>query len=48
MRRFMVWGPNSMESIITIAKSVYGLTRVLVPLLVVFGFIIAGWVISVV
>ncbi len=48
MQNFMIWGQNSMESIITVAKSVYDFTKVLVPVIIVIGFIIAAWVISVV
>jgi predicted neutral ceramidase superfamily lipid hydrolase len=48
LQNFMIWGQNSMENIITVAKSVYDFTKVLVPVTIVLGFIIAAWVISVV
>jgi predicted neutral ceramidase superfamily lipid hydrolase len=48
MKRFKVWGPNAMENILTIAKSVFGITRFLVPIIVVIGFIIAAWLILII
>lgn len=48
IENFKIWGPNSMESIITIARSVYDLTRITIPIIVVAGFVLAAWVISVV
>ncbi len=48
MKRFKVWGPDTMENMITIAKSTYGLTRLLVPIMVVLGFIAAAWIISII
>lgn len=48
MKKFMVWGPNAMENIITVARSVYGLTRLLVPIIIVIGFIVAAWVILII
>jgi predicted neutral ceramidase superfamily lipid hydrolase len=46
--RFMIWGQNSMDSILTVARSVYDFTKVMIPVVIVVGFIIAAWVISVV
>lgn len=48
MKKFKVWGTNAMENILTVAKSIYGVTRILVPLIVVIGFIIAAWVILII
>ncbi len=48
MKRFKIWGPNSMESIITVARSTYGITRILVPMIIAIGFIIAAWVILII
>lgn len=48
MKRFKVWGANAMENIITVAKSIYGITRILIPVIVVIGFIIAAWVILII
>lgn len=48
MKRFKVWGANVMDSMITVAKSVYGMTRVLVPMIVALGFLIAAWLILII
>jgi len=48
MKRFKVWGANVMENMITVAKSVYGMTRVLVPIIVALGFLLAAWLILVI
>ena len=48
MKKFKVWGPDTMENMITIAKSTYGTTRLLVPIIVVLGFIAAAWIILVI
>jgi predicted neutral ceramidase superfamily lipid hydrolase len=48
MKKFKVWGPDTMENMITIAKSTYGITRLLVPIIVVLGFIAAAWIILVI
>ncbi|MGD0729267.1 MAG: DUF2070 family protein [Candidatus Micrarchaeaceae archaeon] len=48
MKKFKVWGTNAMENILTVAKSIYGVTRILVPLIIVMGFIIAAWVILII
>jgi predicted neutral ceramidase superfamily lipid hydrolase len=48
MKKFKVWGPDIMESMLNIAKSTYGITRLLVPLIVVVGFIVAAWLILVI
>lgn len=48
MKGFKVWGSNAMESILTIARSVFGITRILVPIIVAIGFIIAAWVILII
>ncbi len=45
MKRFKVWGANTMESMITVAKSIYGMTRVIVPIIIAIGFIAAAWII---
>ena len=46
MKRFRIWGPNSMDGIIATARAVYGFLRVAIPLLIMLGFIAAAWVIS--
>ena len=46
--KFMIWGQNSMENILTVARSVYGITKIAIPAIIVGGFIIAAWVISVI
>ena len=48
MKRFKVWGPDTMESMITVAKSIYGITRILVPIIIAIGFIAAAWIILVI
>lgn len=48
VQNFMIWGQNSMENILTVARSVYDFTKVLIPVIIVIGFIIAAWVISVI
>jgi predicted neutral ceramidase superfamily lipid hydrolase len=48
MKRFKVWGANVMENMLTVAKSVYGMTRILVPLIVVLGFLVAAWLILII
>ncbi len=48
MKRFKIWGADAMENIITVAKSVYGITRILVPIIVVIGFIAAAWLILII
>ncbi len=48
MKKFRVWGPNSMDGIISTARAVYGFLRIAVPLLIMLGFIAAAWVISVI
>ncbi|MDE1865733.1 MAG: DUF2070 family protein [Candidatus Micrarchaeota archaeon] len=48
IQNFMIWGQNSMGSIITVARSIYDFTKVLIPIIIVIGFIMAAWVISVV
>lgn len=48
MKRFKVWGANVMENMITVAKSVYGMTRILVPIIVALGFLAAAWIILVI
>ncbi len=48
MKRFKVWGQDAMENIIATANSIFGITRLLVPIIVVVGFIIAAWVILII
>lgn len=48
MKRFKVWGPDTMENMINLAKSTYGTTRILVPLIIVLGFIAAAWLILII
>jgi predicted neutral ceramidase superfamily lipid hydrolase len=48
VKRFKVWGQNAMETIIATANSIFGITRLLVPIVVVIGFIVAAWVILII
>lgn len=48
VKKFKIWGQNSMATILAMANSVYGITRILIPLIVVAGFVVAAFVISVV
>ena len=48
MKGFMVWGPNTREKITAVATSVYEMARVLIPVLVAIGFIVAAWVILII
>jgi predicted neutral ceramidase superfamily lipid hydrolase len=48
VKDFMVWGPNAREKITAVAASVFEMARVLVPVMVVGGFIAAAWVILIV
>ncbi len=48
VEKFMIWGQNSMGSILTVARSVYDFTKIMIPVIIVVGFIIAAWVITVV
>jgi len=41
MKRFVVWGPNSMEKLLAVAHSVYELARFLVPVIIGGGFVLA-------
>lgn len=41
MKRFVVWGPNSMEKLLAVAHSVYELARLLVPVIIGGGFVLA-------
>ncbi len=46
VRKFPVWGPNSRERITAVIESMITLARFMVPAIIVAGFIIAAWVIS--
>lgn len=46
MNNFAVWGPNSRERITAVMESVISVARFAVPVIVVGGFLIAGWVIT--
>ncbi len=46
MKRYAVWGPNARERITEVMDSVLAMARYLVPLVVVGGFLVAGWVIT--
>lgn len=45
MRRFKVWGPNTMEKMTAAVSSMIELARVVVPIVVAAGFVAAAWVI---
>ncbi|MCL5430301.1 MAG: DUF2070 family protein [Candidatus Marsarchaeota archaeon] len=46
IKNFKVWGPNAREKITTALDSLLGLARIIVPLMIVAGFIISSWIIS--
>ncbi|MGI0100934.1 MAG: DUF2070 family protein [Candidatus Micrarchaeaceae archaeon] len=48
IRKFKVWGEDTMERMITIAKSTYDITKLLIPIVVVVGFIAAAWIILII
>jgi len=45
MKKFTVWGPNTLEKLTTAANSLFDLMRIFLPLLVAIGFIVAAWAI---
>jgi predicted neutral ceramidase superfamily lipid hydrolase len=48
MKHFAVWGNNSREKIMAVMDSVIYMAKILVPLIIIAGFVIAGWIISVI
>ena len=48
MKKFAVWGPNSRERINAVMESVISMARFMVPVLVVIGFLVAGWIITII
>ncbi len=48
MKRFMVWGRNSRERIFAVLDSVSALARVMVPTIIIVGFLAAAWVVSII
>ncbi len=45
MKRFLVWGPNTLEKLTDAANSIFKLVRLVVPLLIAIGFVVAAWAI---
>ena len=45
MKNFLVWGQNSRDRIFTVLRSIMTLARILVPAIIVAGFLAAAWVI---
>jgi predicted neutral ceramidase superfamily lipid hydrolase len=48
MKHFAVWGANSREKIMAVMDSVIYLAKILVPVMIIAGFVIAGWIISII
>ncbi len=48
VKKFLVWGPNIRERVLSVVNSVLTLAKVLVPAILVTGFVIAGYIISLV
>ncbi len=48
LKKFKVWGQDAMENIIATANSTFSITRLIVPIIIVAGFIIAAWVILII
>ncbi len=48
IKKFRMWGPDMREKAVAVITSVVGLAKVLVPTIVVAGFIVASWIISLV
>jgi predicted neutral ceramidase superfamily lipid hydrolase len=48
IRNFLVWGPNIRERMGAVISSMFGLARVVVPLLIAVGFVAAAWLITIV
>ncbi len=48
MKNFKIWGPDVREKAYAVVTSVMGLARILVPVIVAGGFIVASWIISLV
>ena len=45
MKKFTVWGPNTLQKLTDAANSLFALLRIFVPLLLAMGFIVAAWAI---
>jgi predicted neutral ceramidase superfamily lipid hydrolase len=48
IKNFQVWGRNVRERMLQVANSVIAIAKILVPITIVGGFIIAAWIISVI
>ena len=48
MRKFGLWGPHLGENIVKITESVVAKARILSPMIIISGFIVAAWIISLV
>lgn len=48
LKNFMVWGRNSRERLFAVLNSLASIVRVLVPAIIVLGFVAAAWVVSII
>ena len=48
VKNFMVWGTNSRDRIITVVGSMISFAKILVPIIIVVGFIAAAWLIYII
>ncbi len=48
IKRFHVWGPNVREKLMSVMGSVLDMARIIVPIIIVGGFVVAAWIISLV
>ncbi len=47
-KRFRIWGPGVRERAFDVVNSVVGMAKILIPGMIVAGFILASWIISIV
>jgi predicted neutral ceramidase superfamily lipid hydrolase len=48
IKNFAVWGANSREKIMAVMDSVIYIAKILVPLIIIGGFVVAAWLISII
>lgn len=48
IKNFVVWGMNSRDRIITVVGSMISFAKILVPIIIVVGFIMAAWLIYII
>ncbi|MCL4380698.1 MAG: DUF2070 family protein [Candidatus Marsarchaeota archaeon] len=46
LNKFLVWGSNIREKMFTVLNSILSTAKLIIPLLIIFGLIVAVWVIS--